>query len=216
MRTYPLDKTIDYIQRYFGFENWQIKIMDACNGIQKIGINIPNIHNNVEIVKNKMKLCGYFLGWPTKEELDKHKNEWIWLNFEPKFQNNNTEEIKKEHRFLYHITPSYNLTKIKQIGLSPRHRNTNFYFPSRIYLMFDDDELGNIDNSLNRRMMAFDLSDFNKSKGNNGNYNILTIDTAKIGDNVNLYYVPNYSLGCFTTDNIRPNSIIKVENIKVK
>lgn len=61
-RTYPLDKTVDYIQRYFGFENWQIKIMDAYNGIQKIGINIPNINNNVEIVKSKMELCGYFLG----------------------------------------------------------------------------------------------------------------------------------------------------------
>lgn len=140
----------------------------------------------------------------------------MWLNFEPKFQNNDTDEIKKEHRLLYHITTSYNLSKIKQIGLSPRYRNTNFYFPSRVYLMFDDDEFGNLDNSLNRKMMVADLSDFNKSKENNGNYSILTIDTAKIGDNVNLYYEPNYSLGCFTTDNIRSNAIVKVENIKIK
>lgn len=213
VRTYPLDRTLTYVKDYFGFDDTQIKIIKGQHDKDKIRILFPNVNDNLEEIKKKLDYCGYFLSFPTEEEIKKHINEWIWVNFEPRFPNNETEEIKKAHRYLYHLTPLYNLKKIQSQGFVPKSKNAYLEFPSRVYFTYDEKmtETNQITNDV--FYLGKVLYSLNKSKGNDGKYVLLTIDTAKIDDNVELHLDPNYKYGCFTNDNVNPDCIINVREI---
>lgn len=160
-----------------------------------------------------MEYCGYFLAHPSKEILDKNKNKWLWLNFDALHQEDNTEEIKNNFKILFHLTPKYNIEKIKHLGLSPRSKNSYLKFPHRIYFIFPD--FTNWEDLENEIMsLGQNLSDENKSQGNNGEYCLITIDLSEIGENVHFYPDPNYEFGCFTNDYIKPNAIINIDNLK--
>ena len=208
IHTYPVGRTISYVKSYFGMDDGQIYAVEAENGIEHIVVIVPVIGNNVELVKKAMDLCGYYLGAP-KEEYIK-PNTWAHLQFEPKFQKDDTERIRNEESVLYHVTPKYNMKKIQRIGFSPRTKNGLFNYPDRVYFLrgsCDDSEITAI---------AEQLRDANSSEGNDGKYVLFTVDVNMIPSDVPLYLDPNYPYGVYTGSNIKPDTIVSVEEINLK
>lgn len=199
MRTFPIEKTAEYVKKYFELNDSQVLIVKNYNNIQCIQVIIPNVNNNVKMVVGGLKMCGYFLSYPKLENLK--ENEWQILQFEPIHQNDITKELKEKEDVLYHITPSYNYKKIKHIGLSPKTKNNLFDYPDRIYFTRGSAGINKI------ITIGWALCDKNNSKGNEGKYSIIEVDLNNISNNVTFYYDPNFEYGVYSTDNIHPSSL---------
>lgn len=204
IRTYPIDKTISYVKYYFDLEDDKIKKINIY-GIEYIVVEITDIGENRKLMEKAMNLCGYFLSYqiPSRE----HKNN-IVMQFEPKYQEDITDELRQEERYLYHITPRYNLKDIKKSGLLPRAKNDFLKYPGRVYFI-----KGSTDDDNEILGMGYDLFDNNKSKGNKGNYAILLIDITKIPSDVKFYEDGSYPYGVFTYDNISSDCIVGVNYV---
>lgn len=206
IRTYPIEKTIDFVKSYFNFNEKQIQVVPVANGEKNIIIYLPVIGNNIDQVTKAMNLCGYFLSHKVFKVLPLGKV--ATLQFEARNQKDISKELRNEEKTLLHITPKYNVNKIKNIGFSPRHRNELFNFPERIYFLRGTvlkDAIMDIGDQLNYS---------NTSPGNNGEYALFTIDLAKVSEDVKWFVDPNYPHGVYTTQNISPNTIINYETIK--
>ena len=206
-RTYPINKTISHISSYFNLHPRQIvKKVSAENEISHILVFIPSIKDNVQVMIEAMKSCGYYLGSPKLENIK--PNTWVWLQFEPKTQEDNSEQIRNEEKTLMHLTPINNLRKIQSIGFSPRCKNELFNYPNRLYFLRGSQDKNEIMN------IGQQLCDANSSVDNEGKYALITLDLSRIPSEVNFSMDPNYPYGIFTTNNIRPDVITNVEVIE--
>ena len=207
IHTYPIEKTIEYIKSYFDLKDWQIEKKQADNGLYHIWVAIHTFGDNIELIKKAMSSCGYYLGHPKENGIP--KNRIVWLQFEAKIQDDESKKVRSEEKTLLHLTPTYNLGKIKNIGFSPRCKNSLFNYPSRVYFL-----RGSIS-----KEEAIDicrqLSEKNTSLGNTGEYVLFTVDLAKIPKNVELCLDPNYPHGVYTSSNISPKTIIGYEKINI-
>ena len=208
VRTYPIEKTIEYVKNYFKLDDKQIMKIKGYNSDDRIMILIPLINDNLEMVKKAMRLCGYYLAYPKKEGLVNGK--WAKLQFEPKFEKDISSELRQKMKKLYHLTPKYNIGKIRNIGFSPRSKNKLFEYPGRIYFF-----KGNVDK---KEVIAMGnaLSVNNDKVYNNGEYALLTISLDKVPNDVEFCFDPNYPNGVYTRDNISPNVITDIEYFKFK
>ena len=210
IKTYPIDKTIQYIRDYFDLEEWDVYKHKSENGYDRIAFNAYIYGDNLDIISNAMDYCGYFLAYPKKDIIEQHYGENITLIFEPKFQYDVSKELRKNEKYLIHVTPTYNIEKIKRFGLSPKSKNKLFNFPHRVYFFigsFDKKQLLN---------MIKQLCYANNNIHDNGEYSILTIDLKQIDENVPFYSDQNLKNAVFTSNNIHPNCIINIENIKLE
>lgn len=205
IHTYPIEKTIKYIKDYFGFSDKQIVPKLAENGVYHIWVCIPNVENNLNLVTRAMSACGYYLGSPREEAIP--RDEWVWLQYEPKNQEDASKQIREEETTLLHLTPIYNLGKILHIGFSPRCKNELFNYPSRVYFLRGSTTKEDIIN------IGEQLCDSNSSLGNTGNYALFTIDISKIPNNVKFFLDPNYPYGVYTNSNITPSAIVNYEKL---
>ena len=205
-RTYPINKTISYVKKYFDLEDGQIIKKKAENDIEFICVFMPNIRENVSLMVKAMAYCGYFLGYP-KNPATLSKNEIVELQFEPRFQNDITKELHEKERVLYHLTPRYNLGKIRHIGFSPRSKNELFNFPDRVYFLRGSIGEENIVN------LGEELNDNNNSLGNNGKYLLFMLDLLEIPKRVKFFADPNYYYGVYTMNNISPDAIINIREL---
>ena len=201
VRTYPIEKTVDYIKSYYSIEDDQILIVDSENGLKHIKVRVPITPSNVEKIKKSMDFFGYYLSAPREDRLI--PGTWSWLQFEPKFQDTPVD-IRGEEKVLYHITPKYNEGKITHIGFSPRSKNVLFDFPNRVYFM-----RGSC-GKLKILGLADQLRRVNPSEGNDGRYCLFTINLDKVPQDVVFYADPNYRYGVYTTSNIPPEAIVSV------
>lgn len=201
IKTYPLKKTVQYIKDYFGLSDFQIRSDYVGNGISHIIVIIPIKGDNLEQMEKAMSLCGYYLGSPKREEIKDGKI--MELQFEARIQNDETANIINKESVLYHVTPSYNVKKILSLGLSPRSKNSQFDYPDRVYLIRGSIPMAEV------RNLAEQLYTNNSSKGNNGEYTLLTLDVARFNDSIRLFVDPNYPGGVYTTSNIPPDTIIE-------
>ena len=84
-----------------------------------------------------------------------------------------------------------------------------FDFPDRVYLLRgstpEEDVL----------YLARKLSQHNTSPGNLGKYSLVTLDLDKIPKSVGLFADPNYEYGVFTPNNITPESIADIKDLKL-
>lgn len=210
INTYPVDKTVEYISSYFDFIPEQIEVYksEAENNIFHIIVYIPVINDNLKLLEKAMSLCGYYLGWPKREKII--EGQFNKLQFEPMIQKDESKIIRKEEDKLLHLTPYYNVGKIKHIGFSPRSKNYVFEYPGRVYFM-----RGSTDEEL-IKSFGERLCTKNKSEGNNGEYALITIDINKIPENVKMYYDPNFTFGIYVTENIKPNVITNIDKITFK
>lgn len=200
MTTYPIDKTVHYIKDYFKLNENDIQIIDNC-----ICIIIPDVGENINIMKKVLNVCGYYPGTIKVYDIIngvKYKS----IQFEPKFQEDVGDDVRQNVRILYHITPFYNEHKILDNGFSPRNRNELFDFPDRVYFMKARPDKEIID-------LGLQLNKYNNSKGNDGKYTVFEIDATKIPENIKIYKDLNYKYGYFITDNLSPTCITNVGHI---
>jgi hypothetical protein len=125
--------------------------------------------------------------------LDKQPT-YLIFTFEAKY-----DPIVGVPQYLYHITDSKYLDKIKQIGLKPRALNKRSAHEARIYFSLDKKSSDYLWNRLKLHMGS-------------GNGILLTIDTTNL--ETAFYNDPNFDkLGVYTYSNIPSSSIIKYEPI---
>lgn len=207
--SYPIDKTIQYVQDYFELPDEYIKKLSKNGNDEQILIWFPHVGTNVKEMKRAMNLCGYYLGRPKDEDLK--PNQYQWLQFEKIKQEDITKQLRKEEEFLYHITPKYNVHKIKNIGFSPRCRHEQFNYPDRVYFL-----RGSAPDDVIKSLIK-DLYKNNHSKGKvHGGYVIMTIDLDKVPDRVVFHDDANASYAVFTRDNISYDVITDIKDIDIK
>lgn len=204
IKTYPMEKTIQYIKDYFKLSDDEIYPINAENGREQIAINVPIVGDNLERVEKAFTLCGYYLGYPKKDTLK--PNTIYELQFEKKYDDDFSKQLRKHESVLYHVSPIYYAEKIKHIGLTPRSRNGVFDYPDRTYFI-----IGSAKEIIPHVVSELDSSLTNKM--NNGKYCIITLDLNRIPENVKFYLDPNAKYSVYTYDNISPNSIIDTEEI---
>lgn len=205
VRTYPTETTVRYIKEYFKLSDDEIYVIDdAYNDREQIAIKVPIIGNNLELVKKAFALCGWYLGYPKEENLK--PNTLYELQFEKKYEEDISQNLRTHETILFHITPTYNIGKIRHIGLTPKAKNSMFDYPSRIYFI-----LGSAKTMI--KYLAQQLSDANLSKGNDGKYSIITFDISRIPNRVKFFLDGNSRASVYTYDNIPPNTIEDITEI---
>lgn len=171
---------------------------------------INTFHTDINTLLNGIIKDANTLGWfPSFIETEDYIGKWdekyfkegeIKLRFEAKFDEEVVENIPS---ILYHITPTQNANKILSIGLVPKSRSKASYHPDRVYL---SKNLKDIEN----------LGEMFYQKTGIKDWMILKIDTNMVpGDYLKLYTDPNYEHGYYTLNNIPPQAIEKVKNIKL-
>lgn len=217
--SYPIDKTIDLIQRYFKLNDkqiikrlsqhvptdkpLQIKKHEGFNNQYHIEIFFPNIFNNFQLIDKAMKICGYFQSYPKTLP----KNEWVHVYYDALSTLDISNVLRTNETILFHITPAYNINKIKHIGISPKSKNDLFNHPDRIYLF---------KGSISREKLieiGEELSAANQSDGNDRRYCIITLSLEKILEDTPFFLDPNAEDAIYTTVNIRANAIINIEEL---
>ena len=196
IRTYPIGKTREYLINLYSFDESQVEIFND-NGVDKLRFIIPNNNNIILKIKKAMDLCGYFC---SVEKEYPYIDKWIYLNFEPKNQNEVNEYVRNM-KIIYHVTQEKNVDKIIKNGLTPRFKNPLFSYPERIYLFVEEtppDEIYNLTKQLKT------------VRKDEKKHCLLIIDVEKIPDNVSFYLDPNYGCGVYTKDNIPPSAIKEI------
>lgn len=203
--TYSIDKLFDTLQNKFG-NRIVLDGKDLLKGRGKskyglvysfdIILSEPT-EKDIEYINNKLNLFGYYI---SQKDINDNKAS---LSIEPKFPIEITKVLKElKIPRLYHITQKSNLSKIKEIGISPRGTETSFYHPDdRIYLIWS--------NSI-EVILAFKGILAKNKNDKIENFVILVVD---FDDNLN-YYLDDTTInfdypyiGCYITKNIHPDKI---------
>lgn len=202
IKTYGFDFTKRYVLKTFYMEiNDVFEYQKILNGIS---VRCPIIQLNQNIskerigeIKNSMNSCGYVFSDGIK------KNNVQYLNFEPKFSTDISEDIKCNYQYLYHATPSIYVDKIMKIGLTPKTKNSLGNYPDRIYMTIGND-LSQED------LMLFGALQNLRANNNiydNNEYSIIQIDVKKLPNNIKMYIDPRANNAVFTYDNIKPECL---------
>lgn len=204
--SYPADKVVRYIQKKYNLDDDSVELhIDDGEYILVSKKLDKNMFDNVESV---LKLGGYY---QADENIDDY------YTYEKIYEEDIFDKLKQsgEIEYLYHLTPSINDKKIQIMGLIPRSRNYRFKYPDRIYLLSNGNDrfLKLICKELIKPILLFG-TEFEKNKVEK--YSIYRIDFSKV-ENIKLYKDPNVRDfdSYFTIDNIRPEWIEKIDEIKL-
>ena len=197
----PLVDVKNELKKRYGLEDWQFRIIQGSNQCF-ISVIFTDNDMNASIIENEMDNFGYFKSYET--DVDMNGIIWIQMQFEPRFQNNENNLIRNM-RILYHITPKYNLENIKNSGLIPSCKNNLLRYPDRIYFANGTDQKQEI------LILAENLYFYDKDPRNTGEYCILTIDLRMVPNDVDFYLDPNSDIGVFTEQPIPYSSVIGIE-----
>ena len=89
IKTYPIEKTVNYVKNYFNLDEKHIQIIDNC-----ICVVIPDVGENINIMKKVLNLCGYY-----PATINVYGIYYQTIQFKPKFQKkveNKLEKIVKD------------------------------------------------------------------------------------------------------------------------
>lgn len=191
-RTLSIEETKDELKKLLKLSDWQISqrvIPDqGANKIQLI-IVYADLDENKNIIIEAMNGCGWTIAKSGKKSMN--DKVWIAMSFDPMYQSDVTSEALS-FNYLFHITPSYNVPSINNVGLIPRSENRFFQYPDRLHV---------IKGNLSERQIytiGIQLCRANNKVENDGNYTLYAIDTNKIPENVRFYYDPRYAGGYYT------------------
>ena len=210
--SFPVDKTIEYVKKHFG--NLINGIVRGTNDWTKEQNN--NIHilikagpNLIDKISRAMALCGYYLAIP----LSRIKiEEYVWLQYEPRYDKSKTDDLKKNERYLLHLTPTIYTPKIMKKGLEPRSRNKYLTYPERVYLLKGGTPYTELENMCYSLSRVYNI----KRKDPVWTYDVLSIDTSLLPDDFKIFEDPNYPVyGLYTTDNIPPKAVAKIDTLEV-
>ena len=139
------------------------------------------------------------------------------LQFEKKFNDDETIDVKSECNFLYHYTLKMLLGKIDKIGLIPKISTWDLFggegkkYTNKLYKNTNDIvNSGKIYLFKEKRRRAFFSADYFKQKNNfvrDKEFVCLKIDVKKLPDNIKFYEDPKQEGAVYTYDNIPPTAI---------
>lgn len=195
--TLSIEETKKELLPKFGFESWQLGTTQGAHGIQ-LAVLIAKLGSNVTLLKDAMAACGW--SFSTINETDLWGMTWLGLTFDPMFQDNVENDMRKCY-FLFHWTPLYNYESIKKEGLQPRSENKKNEYPKRVHLIKDD--------IIPKNLMKIGemLCNNNKSPNNDGKYVLLSINTTKIPKGTEVFFDPRFEHGYYMKTPISPEAI---------
>lgn len=193
------------ITTLYSLEEWQFRILHGQNNIDLCFV-IPNIDDNIDMVKKDMNRLGYYESYESEEII--HDLSYTRIQFEPIYTNNVYNEIK-EMGLLFHITPEYNLTSIQKQGFIPKSENSRFNYPPRVFFIKGNTPMNRV------KSIARSLCVANKNKKNDGKYAILYIDTDKLPDNLRFQYDPLLDEGIFIYDKLPYDCVYYVQKYDI-
>ena len=206
LMTYPADKVVRYIQKKYNLDNDSVELHIDDGEYILVSKNLDEkMFDNVEQI---LKLGGYY---QADENIDDY------YTYEKIYEDDIFDKLKQsgEIEYFYHLTPSINDNKIQSRGLIPRSKNYKFKYPDRIYLFSNGNVkfLKLVCKELIKPILLFG-TEFEKNKVKQ--YSIYRIDFNKV-KNIKLYKDPNVRNfdSYFTMDNIRPEWIEKIDEIKL-
>lgn len=206
-KTYPIDKTVHYVKTLFGLNDNQIGVFDGAGGnpnVKRIVVKILDTEENNRAIDKAMNLCGYVRSTEMKI------GDFAGINFISRYEERDITDEVRRMGHIRHITPLYNVEKIKRIGFIPKSSNSRFNYPDRIYFFGGDTPMIEIGYQI------LDFHKHNQSKGDKDIYAVISVDTGKIPDSCHFHYDPNYAMGIFTTDNIPPSAIDSIKEYSVR
>lgn len=212
-KSFPLQVTMRYVKRHFGDA-----IKDIRRGINFIDgepnnnilICIKTESNLIDKISRVMALCGYYLAVPFSR-IPMGKS--VWLQYEPKYDKSLSDEIRNTEKYLLHLTPEVYISKIKKNGLVPRSKNQYSTYPERVYLLRGSIPPSEISDMYRMLSTVYNI----RRKNPIFVYGVVYIDIARLPENLKLFTDPNYPIyGLYTTDNIPPDAIIKIDTINVQ
>lgn len=213
IKTYPIDKSVNYLIRKYGLNHEQIQIEPIDNGIITINIICIILPNSIDgntlgNIKHDLQTCGYF---NNQEPISIQNTNFFIMAFEPKFSEEVTEMVKQKYHYLYHSAPKIYLDKITKNGLIPKSKNSLFFYPDRTFLMIgdklDNKQVDVLKKVQNARNVNADTNNPIERK----EHVLIVIDTTKLPTDVKFYCDPMAYGAIFTYDNIPPNSIANIE-----
>ena len=206
LMTYPADKVVRYIQKKYNLNDDSVELHIDDGEYILVSKNLDEkMFDNVEQI---LKLGGYY---QADENIDDY------YTYEKIYEDDIFDKLKQsgEIEYFYHLTPSINDNKIQSRGLIPRSKNYKFKYPDRIYLFSNGNVkfLKLVCKELIKPILLFG-TEFEKNKVKQ--YSIYRIDFNKV-ENIKLYKDPNARGfdSYFTMDNIRPEWIEKIDEIKL-
>ena len=200
IHTYPSDKVIPYLKKYFNIIDGQIRSEIGLNGEERIIIFVPTIKDNLTVIEQVMDRLGWFCS--DKNGFRTVSPDWKIMQFEKKFQDDYNDEIRKNNTKLYHIAPTYYKNKIMKIGFVPKSTNADFRYPERVYFIYGKHDAVDFLNFIDM------LNIGDKAVKSGGKYTVFELDMTKIPKRVKFYYDGNFDYGVFTTDAIPPSTIV--------
>lgn len=210
--SFPVNKTMKYIKRHFGdliggiVQGTSELAKEQNNNIHILAEAEPNL---IDKISRAMALCGYYLAIP----LSRIKmEEYVWLQYEPKYDKSMTQDLKRNERYLLHLTPEVYTQKILKNGLAPHSRNKYLTYPERVYLLKGGTPYTELENMCYSLSRVYNI----KRKDPVWTYDVLSIDTSLLPDDFKIFEDPNYPVyGLYTTDNIPPKAVAKIDTLEV-
>lgn len=204
-KTYPLEKTREYVKCLLYLDDDQITIIDGSGNnkaAKRILIRYNNSEDNREKVSRAFMLCGFEL---SREMV---RGMYVEQMYIPLYLDNVTEIVRK-YKYITHVTPSYNKEKILKNGFEPRSNNPMFNYQSKVFFFKGDTPIVEI------IYQAYQFDTANNNKTNNHVYTIFAVDPNKIPDDVKFELDTNYSNGIYTLSNIPASAIIQHKDVDV-
>lgn len=210
--TYPIDKTIEYIKKYFDLpDNWVEKKMDT-NGEEQIVVVIPIVANNLEKFKRGMILCGWYY-----VELNEDKiiqNQLQKMQFKQIIYPDDSKQIRNEEKTLFYFTSYYYLDRIKRLGIISGIEDELTIYPSENYFFRGSTEKNEILAFTEQLRKTIAIKHMN-GKRNRTKFCLIEIDLNEVPKSVKLCLDQNYKYGIHTYDSIMPDAITNIEEIKI-
>lgn len=172
---------------------------------------IPKDFSDTEKIKKFFQTSGWTLA--QEKQYDINENYTVYV-----FQKNRQINEVEIPDILYHLTPSYKLSKILRHGLVPRTSNTLSTRNERVYFLINKRNRSFYDFFANQLWKAnlektLNLSGLSKieiaqkiNQPRTIKYSVLEIDTSKC-DNLKVFGDPDMDGAVWTYDNIPPQAI---------
>lgn len=209
--TYPIFKTVSHIQNELNIDSDVIDIMYPGKKEEYIIVDKEQDDELLKKIDHMLDSCGYENTY-TDEEV---------ICYDKKFTDNIFDEMKSLGiKYLYHITPSVNDKKIEKQGLVPKNKSKKYTYPARIYLLPDTEVKENKIFFKNFCEHLYSMNDeyFDTERGIRKivDYSVYKIDFSKL-NNIRIFESTNSKnyKGYYTRDNIRPELLDKIYEIKI-
>ena len=212
--TYNTHTTYKMLCRKFNLDTQDVYLRNQ-RGINLIIVTLPPTTNKLLIsdITNFMSTCGFFRN---NQKIFSKKDNKILLFFEPKFTRNIALDIREHYTYLMHMTPEICIDKILKNGLIPKHQNNIFKYPERLFFVPGTQLTPNAKQVLDNIRVSYLDKIINSSAINNPKQRLrhclLYLKLDEIPTDVKFYIDPIAQDSIFTTDNIPPQAIIKIED----